>query len=217
MDKRAQVIIILVVVVGIITILSTGIMGNTNNNSITNIRTIPTLPSVYTAQSNGAINTYVETFTPTPTPYTGPVNIGGAQTNVTPTLPTINCTGTCVSEWTTTQINQQIVQYLTQPQNFTNYTNLLTETEFWNGVSSILSQKMDYATPSVITFANAHVIPNDTGTYNVTQISDVWNYVEPRSVENYNYTQDEVDNGIITNNPTIWTEVHTICRSIYFQ
>ena len=122
-----------------------------------------------------------------------------------------------MSEWTTTQINQQIVQYLTQPQNFTNYTNLLTETEFWNGVSSILSQKMDYATPSVITFANAHVIPNDTGTYNVTQISDVWNYVEPRSVENYNYTQDEVDNGIITNNPTIWTEVHTICRSIYFQ
>jgi hypothetical protein len=139
--------------------------------------------------------------TPTPTPPSGSANVFGAQTNVTitpnPLLP---------GQSGTTQVNQQIVTYLSQQVNFTNTTSVYAEIQFWNGVSSILGQKMDYTNPTVATFANAHVIPNDTGSYNVTQISDVWNYVEPLSVENYNYTQEEVDNGIVTNNPTLWTE-----------
>jgi len=166
----------------------------------------PTLPAIYTAQPYGATYTYTQTVTPTPTTKTNvSALIIGAQTNATLT-PNPLLAGQLGD---TAQVNQQIVTYLTKTQNYTNVTNVLTETEFWNAVSSDLEQKMDYTNPTVITFANAHVLPNDTGSYNVTQISDVWNAVEPNWHYDYNFTS------IATNNATLWTEsYHSADQSI---
>jgi hypothetical protein len=82
---------------------------------------------------------------------------------------------------------QQIVTYLTKQQDYSNLTNVSTETSFWSSVAFYVKKKIDSENTTTQNFTFAHVSPLHNGSYSVDQVSDIWDYVMP---PRWNYVTD---------------------------
>lgn len=82
---------------------------------------------------------------------------------------------------------QQIVNYLTQEQDYSNLTVVNNETTFWNAVAFYVKKKIDADNTTTQNFTHTHVSPLHNGSYSVDQVSDIWDYVMP---PRWNYVVD---------------------------
>jgi len=105
---------------------------------------------------------------------------------------------------------QQISDYLTQPQDYSNTTLKSAEINFWNAVAKDIDQKIDGGNNVTVSFARLHV--SHGGTYDsvgVHQVSDFWDFLMHPPPAGWTYINDPLNS-----DETFWDYLSSASDSI---
>ena len=130
----------------------------------------PTLPGQYVAQPHFSEKNPAEQQ---------PLPVKTRDRPLLTTGSTVTINGTGLGGGSTANATvKKIITYL-NTTNTNNQTENLAEQQFWNQVAAVIIPKIDGGNTVTRDFALNHTSPAHSGTYNVQQVADIWDYTEP--------------------------------------
>jgi len=142
----------------------------------------PTLPDQYSARGPQAGSRDLLQPVVVTTKAEKPVLRSAAQTQIT---------GTGLGNSSANETIQQITDYLTQSQDYTNSTLKSAEINFWNSIARDIDTKIDGGNSVTVSFARLHVSHGGTyDTVGIDQVSDFWDFLMLPEPAGWTYVND---------------------------